>query len=226
MIDAAQLVAATGCSDEAAQNIARPLSDSCLLWGINTPARIARYVAHTAYETERYTAFVESLRYTRAQRLVDMWPHRFRLPTPDELGTDRFADGKRNAFRYTEQPERLAEFVYGGRLGNGPEGSGDGWAFIGRGAIMTTGRRNYELVGESLGYNFLGHPEFLAEPQFAFYAAGFFWQSNGLNELADAGNDIAITRRITGAMTGWDVPDNIHLSDRKELTAAGLVAFA
>lgn len=121
---------------------------------------------------------VESLNY-RAERIRQIgqastagsrW--RSLVPRADELG------GK---------PERLGNAVYGGRMGNGPEDSGDGFRYRGRGLIQLTGRNNYRAAGEGLGLPFETKPELLEQPEQAAQSAAWWWAQHGLNELADAG---------------------------------------
>lgn len=80
---------------------------------------------------------------------------------------------------------------------------GDGFKYRGRGLIQLTGRANYEKAGEALGANLIEQPELLGEPELACRSAGWFWKSHGLNELADAGNYEAITKRINGGLNGY-----------------------
>jgi hypothetical protein len=102
---------------------------------------------------------------------------------------------------------RIGERAYGGRMGNGPEGSGDGFKFRGRGIIQITGRENYGKAGTALGLNLLEHPELLEEPEAACASAGWYWSTHDCNALADAGDFEGITRRINGRLNG--------LADRK-----------
>jgi putative chitinase len=111
---------------------------------------------------------------------------------------------------YARDPEKLANHVYANRLGNGDEASGDGWYFRGRGPIQTTGFDNYKRTGEAIGVDLISAPQKLTVPVIGIAAAGWYWKSNGLNDLADTGNHAMITRRIQGATLG--------LTERIELT--------
>ena len=157
-------------------------------WEINTPDRAAMFLAQCGHESGGYQHLVENLNYTAAQ-LLRTWPSRFSAEDAAEMAL---------------QPERIAERAYGGRMGNAVEGGGDGWRFRGRGIIQLTGRANYRLAGQALEIDAIGHPDLLAEPAIAAQAAGWFWKTNGCNELADAGDYEGITRRINGGMNGWD----------------------
>ena len=97
------------------------------------------------------------------------------------------------------------------RLGNTPEADGDGQKYRGRGLIQITGRRNYLACSQALfgDDRLLLQPQLLEQPQWACESAAWFWQSNGLNELADKGQFTTITRRINGGLNGLD--DRLHL---------------
>jgi putative chitinase len=115
-----------------------------------------------------------------------------------ESGEFRFMEeiwGPTDAQRRYEPPADLAK-----RLGNTQ--SGDGKRFKGRGPIQITGRFNYKKYGDLLGVDLVDHPELAADPQWAFATAGLFWKSNGLNELADKPDFVAITKRINGGTNG------------------------
>ena len=111
---------------------------------------------------------------------------------------------------YERNPEKLANYVYALRLGNGDEASGDGWRYRGRGLIQTTGRSNYRATGVALTQPLEAQPELLRTPGMAALSAAWFWKSHGLNELADvggAGDDEdfeTISIRINGGRAGLD----------------------
>ena len=169
---------------------------------IETPDRIASFLAQTGYESGQYNRLEENLNYSTATRLTRIWPRRF----PDEA----------SAMPYVNNPQKLANMVYANRMGNGDAESNDGYRFRGRGIIQLTGRSNYDSAGEAMGVDLISAPELLADPKWAALSAGWFWQSRGLNELADDRThdqdleDFArITRRINGGVVG--------LKDRFEL---------
>lgn len=159
-------------------------------FGVNTPARWAAFIAQVAHESAQFTRLVEGLSYS-VRGLMTTWPQRF----PDEKTAQPFA----------RNPEKLANYVYANRLGNGPPESGDGWRFRGRGLIQITGKANYAQAGEAIDRPLLAQPAMLERPTDAVRSAAWFWQSHHLNELADADSlDAfeAITRRINGGTTG------------------------
>lgn len=181
---AAQVQALTGD----AERWLEPLNAALARWEINTPDRVAMFLAQCGHESGGFRRLTENLNYTAAQ-LLRTWPNRF---TADD------------AAAMALQAEKIAERAYGGRMGNAAEGGGDGWRFRGRGVIQLTGRENYRLAGQALGIDATGSPEQLAEPAVAAQVAGWYWATNGCNALADAGDYAGITRRINGGMNGWD----------------------
>lgn len=162
---------------------------------INTPARIACFLAQTGHESGQLNKLTESLYYKTAARLVAVWPKRF----PNET----------TAAPYVANEEKLANYIYANRIGNGPEASGDGFRFRGRGLIQITGRSNYADVGKALGIDLIAQPELLSEPKWAALSAAYFWFGHGLNALADDetdDNDVedftTITKKINGGTAG------------------------
>ena len=103
----------------------------------------------------------------------------------------------------SKSPERLASRVYASRMGNGDESSGDGYRYRGRGLIQLTGRDNYRLAASALHLPLLDQPELLTKPEHAARSAAWFWFSHGCNALADAGNFMAITKKINGGTNGY-----------------------
>lgn len=163
-----------------------PLDDACDLYEIATPQRQAHFLAQAAHESAGFTLLTENLRYSAAA-LLQTWPRRF---TPA------------SAVEFAYNPERIAERVYGGRMGNGPEGSGDGWRYRGRGLFQVTGRANYEACGRELGLDLLSAPHLLCLPRNAARSAGWYWRSRGCNALADEGDFEGITQKVNGGTNG------------------------
>lgn len=158
------------------------------VYQVDTPARLAAFLAQVAHESAELTALTENLNYS-AEGLLRTWPARF---------------SHAEAHEFARKPERIAERVYSGRLGNGSEGSGDGWRYRGRGPIQLTGRANYQEAGEALGIDLVSLPELVEQPLLGAMVAGRFWQTRNCNELADVGDFRGITRKINGALTGID----------------------
>jgi putative chitinase len=192
----------SGLADAAtAGRVAGALESACQRFGIDTGLRLAGFLSQCAHESSRFRVTQENLNYG-ASRLVQVWPKRF--------------DGKR-AVECDHKPERIANIVYADRLGNGPEASGDGWRFRGRGFIQLTGRSNYEAFEKATGVCAVSSPDLLIEPGGAAVSAAWFWSKNGLNKLADAGDVVGMTKRINGGTLG--------LEERKKLYAQALAVF-
>ncbi|HYD81937.1 MAG TPA: glycoside hydrolase family 19 protein [Paucimonas sp.] len=163
-------------------------------YGIDTPARIASFLAQTGHESGQFNRLTENLNYSVAG-LMKTWPKRF--------PTVQIAEG------YARNPEKLANFVYANRLGNGDVPSGDGFRFRGRGLIQITGKSNYLATGKALGLDLVGSPDLLLQAEHAAASAAWFWSNHGLNALADDNTDdqdledfTEITRRINGGTIG------------------------
>ena len=160
---------------------------------INSPVRMAAFIAQVGHESGQLTRMVENLNYS-AERLQAVWPNRFDAAL---------------AVQVARKPEQIANIAYGGRMGNTLPG--DGWKYRGRGLIQLTGASNYRAAGAALGLDLVNHPELVEQPETAALVAGWFWQSNGLNELADSGQFAKITRTINGGLTGQ--ADRVALRD-------------
>jgi putative chitinase len=149
--------------------------------------RLEFFLAQIGHESGGLTISVEKMNYS-AERLCQVWPTRF--PTLEA------------ARPFAGNPERLANTVYGGRMGNGPFESGDGWRFRGRGYIQITGREGYEAVGAIAGLDLVAEPERAAAPESALRVACAFWQWKKLNPLCDEGDFERVTKRINGGTIG------------------------
>lgn len=213
-----RLMDATGCTEHVARIFAEPLTDAMDYWGVDAPHRAAMFIAQWAYESDKFTSLEENLYYSTPARLIAVWPSRFRFARRDELDVERFADGKRNPAFYVRNPQKLAEFTYGGRNGNGKEGSGDGWRFRGRGIPMLTFRDNYAWYAEKSGFDVIDNPLALTDVRIACDAAGCFWVEGVRgNEYADRGDYRGLTVAINGGLTGYEDGNSIGLDDRVEL---------
>ena len=162
-------------------------------YGIDTVPRVAAFIAQCAHESANFKFLKENLNY-RAETLMKVWPSRF---TSLEL-----------AKQYAMQPEKIANKVYGGRMGNGPEETGDGWRYAGKGLIQLTGRDNYSRFAESIETPVEEVAEYLQTFEGAVQSACWFWETNNLNQWADAGDILTLTKRINGGVIG--------LEDRKK----------
>ena len=166
-----------------------PLIDMFARYNINTTQRQASFIGQCQHESNNFRTLEENLHYS-ADRLMRTWPSRF--PTIDV------------AEKYANNPEKIANKVYAGRLGNGDEESGEGALYFGRGLIQLTGKENYDRCGKAIGFDFVNKPQLLVEPYYASLSAGWFWNKLGLNDLADAQEYGQMTKRINGGTLGLD----------------------
>ena len=157
-------------------------------YDINTPERVAAFLAQTMHESGGYKFLTENLNY-KAESLCRVWPKYFNAG---------------NANDYAHNPEKIANRAYGGRMGNGPEESGDGFKYCGRGLIQLTGKQNYTKFAESINTPVDEIPEFLATFEGAVQSACWFWESNNLNQYADSGDILTMTKRINGGTLGLE----------------------
>jgi putative chitinase len=156
---------------------------------IDTPGRIAAFLAQVAHESGNFRAVHENLNY-KAEGLTKIFHKYF----PDmETAED-----------YAHQPEKIANRVYSNRMGNGDEASGDGWRYCGRGLIQLTGKDNYSACGAELEVDLHENPGYLETPEGAARSAAWFWWSRDLNALADEKDIKAITKKINGGYIGLE----------------------
>ena len=189
-----------GVRPETAGLFAPHLHAAAVKWGVSVAA-LPMFLAQLAHESALFERLVENMNYTSSQQIMRTWPKRFKTKTA--------------AMAFVRHPERLANFVYANRLGNGDAASGDGWKYRGRGLIQITGKDNYRDAGEALGLPLLEEPELLEEPVHAADAVGWFWKSHGLNRFASNINDC--TRAINGGLNG--LPDRMRLYKRASAAA-------
>ena len=159
---------------------------------INTPNRIAAFIAQCAHESASFTALHENLNY-RAETLSKVWPKKF----PPAV-----------AQQYAHKPEAIANLAYASRMGNGNEASGDGWRYCGRGLIQLTGKDNYTAFADSIGITPEEVSDYVQSFEGAAQSACWFWETNNLNQYADSGDIETMTKRINGGTLG--------LEDRKK----------
>lgn len=167
---------------------------------IDTPRRLSAFFSQCGYESAGWTRMEENLNYS-AGRLAEVFPRYF--PTIEI------------AHQYHRQPQRIANRVYANRMGNGPESSGDGWRFRGRGPIQLTGRYNYEQFAQSTFDNWeelVDTPDAVAkDKEVGLLSACWFWEINNLNSLADVEDIPRLTQRINGGHNG--LGERIELYD-------------
>jgi putative chitinase len=159
-------------------------------FAINTPLRLAHFLAQAGHESGGFKISQENLNYS-AKGLQNIFKKYF----PSEA----------IALDYAKKPQKIANRVYSGRMGNGNEASGDGYKFRGRGDIQLTGRDNYTAFGKAIGVDIAETPDLVAT-QYQLLSAAWFWGKNNLNKIADTGaTDAAvtmITKRVNGGTIG------------------------
>ena len=156
---------------------------------IDTPLRVAHFVAQCAHESGNFVFIKENLNY-KAASLMAVFKKYF--PT------------QALAQQYANRPEQIANRVYANRMGNGDEASGDGWRYCGRGLIQLTGKDNYTFFAGSLGISESEAAEYLATFEGAAQSACWYWEQNKLNRFADANDVKGLTRAINGGYIGLE----------------------
>jgi putative chitinase len=170
------------------------IPDTAAKFQINTPLRLAHFLAQCGHESGGFKATQENLNYS-AKGLAGIFKKYF----PTEAA----------AASYARQPQKIASKVYGGRMGNGPESSGEGYKFRGRGYIQLTGKENYTAFGKSIGEDMTVNPDVVAS-KYALLSAAWFFSKNGLHKMADGGATDAVVTSITKRVNGG----TIGLADR------------
>jgi len=165
------------------------LSQALPDYDINTTPRVAAFLAQCGHESGDFIFLQENLNY-KAESLMRVWP--------------KYFPNMEIANQYAHNPEKIANRAYAGRMGNGPEESGDGWAHCGRGLIQLTGRANYQAFADSIETPIQDIPHYLATFEGAVQSACWFWESNNLNAVADAGDMVKMTKIINGGTLGLD----------------------
>ena len=182
------------------------IPDVAAKFGINTPLRLAHFLAQCGHESGGFKLVNENLNYS-ADGLKKIFPKYFA-----QAGL---------AESYARQPEKIASRVYGGRMGNGDESTKEGFKFRGRGYIQLTGKSNYTEFDKFVDDDILANPDLVAT-KYPLLSAAWFFHKNGLNAIADKGADDAtvtsVTKRVNGGTIG--LPDRIkHFKEYYSLLA-------
>ena len=187
-ITAELLQEAFDLEDNTAEKYIDALNAAMEEFGIDTSQRRAMFLAQCCHESGHFRAVSENLNY-KADSLSRVFPKYFRDVDPND---------------YAKQPEKIANRVYGGRMGNGDEESGDGYRFRGRGLIQLTGKSNYIACSEDLEVDLIENPDYLITPEGAARSAAWFWSANDLNKYADADDIVGCTKRVNGGTIGLE----------------------
>ena len=182
------------------------IPDTAAKFQINTPLRLAHFLAQCGHESGGFKATQENLNYS-AKGLNGIFKKYF--PTLE------------SALPYERKPEKIASKVYGGRMGNGTESTGEGYKFRGRGYIQLTGKENYTAFGKSIGEDMTVNPDVVAS-KYALLSAAWFFSKNGLHKIADEGASDTVVTKITKRVNGGTIglPDRIkHFKEYYHLLA-------
>jgi putative chitinase len=182
------------------------IPDTAAKFQINTPLRLAHFLAQCGHESGGFRVTSENLNYS-AKGLMGIFKKYF--------PTEAIAN------QYQRNPQKIANKVYANRMANGSEASGDGFKFRGRGYIQLTGRDNYTQFGKAIGEDIVSNPDSVSG-KYALLSAAWFWSKNGLNKLADGGASDAVVTSITKRVNGGTIglPDRIkHFKEYYHLLA-------
>lgn len=158
--------------------------------GIDTKERVVMFLAQCGHESQGFTRFTEGLNYG-TEGLLATFPKYF----PD----------LKTAKAYERQREKIANKVYANRMGNGPESSGDGWKYSGKGILQITGKDNYTTFSKDAGIDAVNNPDLLStDLSVAIKSAIWFWNKNNLNKYCDNNDFIGLTKKINGGINGLE----------------------
>jgi putative chitinase len=169
-------------------------------FGINTPTRLAHFLAQCSHESGNFKAVVENLNYS--------------------------ADGLRKIFgkyfpsvelanQYARNPEMIGSRVYGGRMGNGAEPTKEGFKFRGRGFIQLTGKSNYDAFSKVIGEDLAKNPD-LVSTKYSLISAAWFFDRNKLQAICDKGLTDAVITELTKKINGGTIGLSHRISETKK----------
>jgi putative chitinase len=161
-------------------------------FGLVTVEQKACWIGQCGHECGNFRILEENLNY-RAPTLLKLFPH-----TPKRA----WGFTPESAAEYEKQPKKIANRIYGNRMGNRDEASGDGFRFRGSGFLQLTGHSNFYHAGQALGVDFVMEPDLVATPKYALMTAGWFWSTHGCNPLAENADWVGLTKKINGGTIG------------------------
>ena len=186
-------------------NVIQQIPDVMKKFSINTPLRLSHFLSQCVYESGGFKFLNENLNYS-ATGLLSVFRKYFNTDTANQ---------------YARQPEKIANYVYANRMGNGTESSGEGWKFRGRGYIQLTGKNGYSNFSQSVGEDCVSNPDLVAS-KYPLASAAWFFSRNGLNQIADQGPNESVvekvTRRVNGGKNGLN--ERIALFNKIYVTLA------
>ena len=183
-----QLASAANIDMAHAEHLVAPINAAITEADLSTPHRLAAFIAQCGHESGGFKFLEENLNY-KADSLCKVWPSHFN----EEIANE-----------YAHNPEKIANRAYAGRMHNGDEASGDGWAFRGRGFLQITGKVTYEQCSHELGYDFVSNPDAVATPEGASITAAWFWKKHNLNHFVDNNDFTGLTKAINGGTIGLE----------------------
>ena len=202
-----QLVQSTGCTEKVAEVWLPYFNSIPSNFGIDTPLRMASFLAQIGHESGGLSVLQENLNYS-AEGLANVSPKRYAkklqngLYAKNSVGrylpnllAEKLATGPLKA-------SRIANNFYADRMGNGSEASREGWKYSGKGLIQLTGKSNYAELTLNTGIDFVSNPDLLKEPAYALISACFFWKNNNLNMFADKKDILSLSKAINGGIIG------------------------
>jgi putative chitinase len=202
-ITSEKLVQAKLADATIAIRVAPYLDSACSKFGIDTGIRIAGFLSQCSHESCGFRVTKENLNYG-ASALLSLFPKHFDAAT---------------AAAYAHQQERIANRIYGGRMGNGVEATGDGWKYRGRGYIQLSGKDDYAAFDTDSGAGGLivSTPDLVVQPDQAALSGGWFWKKNDINRFADVRDVVGMTKAVNNGLIGLD--------DREKLWSRAIAVF-
>lgn len=201
-----QLVQSTGCSNKVAEVWLPYFNSIPKNFGIDTPLRMAAFLAQVGHESGGLSLLEENLNYS-AEGLANTFPKRYAKKLQNGLyaknSVGRYLPSTL-AIKIARKPVLIASNTYADRMGNGSVESQEGWKFRGRGILQITGKSNYAELTLNTGIDFVSNPDLLKEPAYALISACFFWKSNNLNRFADKKDIVSLSKAINGGIIGLE----------------------
>jgi putative chitinase len=210
MMTVEQFAAAVPCSHLTAATWHQHIETAMQTHRIRTLPHAAAFLAQMSHESGCFSRFEENLNYS-ADGLARTWPNRYAVnpkaavKVPNSLA--------RSLHR---RPQAIANLTYANRGGNGPEASGDGWKYRGRGPKQITLKSNYLAYFAAAGLPTDADPDLLLQEHYGADAAGWFWESNRLGRFVDSGDDAGLSRAINGGLIGHEDGNDVGVDDRVE----------
>ena len=201
-----QLIQGTGCSNKVAEVWLPYFNSIPKNFGIDTPLRMAAFLAQVGHESGGLTLLEENLNYS-AEGLANTFPKRYARKLQNGLyaknSVGRYLPSTL-AIKIARKPVLIASNTYADRMGNGSVESQEGWKYRGRGILQITGKSNYAELTLNTGIDFVSNPGLLKEPAYALISACFFWKSNNLNRFADKKDILSLSKAINGGIIGLE----------------------